>query len=136
MLKLLETSNIVNRAIFMVRHYDGTHIGPARFTAIKEAIESSLNRAPVNSYTGLHNKIVEVMAAKGNTNVKQGYAVAAAAANMSTPTLDRYAPTDMANGTTPQDNSVMPFKAHDIKIVHLNKHKIGNQEPKLGKHKL
>ena len=55
LLEMLLESQIQNRALFVVRNYDGTHIGAKRFDLIKQAAKSAIDRAPVNSITGLHD---------------------------------------------------------------------------------
>ena len=42
-------SEMFNRAIFVVRHYDGEHIGECRFTAILDAAKSMVTINPYNS---------------------------------------------------------------------------------------
>ena len=41
--------------MFVVRIYDGTHIGKKRYDAMREAVESALNQAKANSITGVHD---------------------------------------------------------------------------------
>ena len=57
LLNLLLDAGIQNRAIFVVRVYDSTHIGPKRFTLMKDAVKSALDRSPGNKYTGKHDTI-------------------------------------------------------------------------------
>ena len=52
LLQLLHDSNITNRAIFVVRLYDGEHIGSKRFDAMREAVSSALAQAGKNPITG------------------------------------------------------------------------------------
>ena len=54
LLDLLETSNIENKAVFVVRYYDGTHIGPKRIDAILDAARSAIVNKPFNSVTEQH----------------------------------------------------------------------------------
>ena len=49
LLRILEYSEIMKRAIFVARCYDGTHIGKDCFAAIDNAVKSALVRAPYNS---------------------------------------------------------------------------------------
>ena len=56
-LNIMEASDIQNRAIFVVRVYDGTHIGNARFDAMKTAIRSALDKAGANRITGAFDYI-------------------------------------------------------------------------------
>ena len=37
-----------NRAVYVTRHYDGTHIGPVRFDCIVRAAKSAINQKPYN----------------------------------------------------------------------------------------
>ena len=53
-LDLLCASEIQNRVIFVVRYYDGTHEGPARFDAIAQAAKSAVTHAPYNHITNQH----------------------------------------------------------------------------------
>ena len=55
LLNMLLESQIQNRVLFVVRTYDGTHIGLKRFELIKKAASSAIDRAPVNKVTGLHD---------------------------------------------------------------------------------
>ena len=52
LLKFLEDSNISNRAVFVVREYDGSHIGKARYDAMLEAVKAAILAAPYNTLTG------------------------------------------------------------------------------------
>ena len=83
LLKLLLQSNIQNRAIFVIQHYNSSHIGIEWFTAMKEAVISAINRAPINKYTGLHDKI-EANPTKSNK------LYASVLMETPTPTLDHY----------------------------------------------
>ena len=51
LLKILEDSQIQNRALFVVRKYDGTHIGDKRFEGIEQAARAVLLRSPYNDVT-------------------------------------------------------------------------------------
>ena len=53
-LRLLERSNIVNRAVFVARIYDGKHIGNKRYDAIEDAAKSAINRSTFNEVTREH----------------------------------------------------------------------------------
>ena len=52
LLNMMIDSGINNCALFVVRNYDGTHLGPVRFEMMKSAAKSALDRAPINSITG------------------------------------------------------------------------------------
>ena len=45
-------AKLVNRAIFVTRHYDGTHIGPQHFENIVKAAKLAVNQKPFNRVTG------------------------------------------------------------------------------------
>ena len=51
LLRMLDTVQIFNRAIFVIRHYGGHHIGPARFQAYVEAAQSAITHDPYNGFT-------------------------------------------------------------------------------------
>ena len=53
-LRLLEKSDIFNRAVFVSRTYDGTHIGVKRFSAIEDAVRAVLARFSFNEIIGSH----------------------------------------------------------------------------------
>ena len=53
-LDLLRRSNIENRAIFVVRKYQGEHIGEQRWIEIEKAVTSAVNRSAFNKFTGKH----------------------------------------------------------------------------------
>ena len=59
LLQLLIDSGIMNRAIFVVRNYDGTHLGSKRYEAMKSAVQSALASAEKNSVTGNFDLIWE-----------------------------------------------------------------------------
>ena len=50
--RILEQADIQNRAIFVARQYDGTHIGKERFSAIEKAVKAVLTKTPYNKVTG------------------------------------------------------------------------------------
>ena len=52
LLQLLTEANIVNRVLFVVRRYNGTHIGSKRYDAMRNAVKSALTRAGKNPITG------------------------------------------------------------------------------------
>ena len=54
LLHLLATCKIYNRALFVARIYDGTHIGPKRIDAFKDAAKSAIVTAPFNREHNLH----------------------------------------------------------------------------------
>lgn len=45
MLNVLQENNILNAAVFIIRFYGGKHIGPGRFSVIKELSKTALNNA-------------------------------------------------------------------------------------------
>ena len=49
LLTYMESAEIENRALYVVRNYDGEHIGPARFDCIIDAAKSAINQRPFNS---------------------------------------------------------------------------------------
>ena len=55
LLELLESSGIMNRAVFVIRVYEGDHIGAIRFSAMKDAVRSALDQAGQNSVTGKYD---------------------------------------------------------------------------------
>ena len=54
MLDILEGSDITNRAVFVARHYDGTHIGTKRIDAILDVTHKALLANSHNAVTGTH----------------------------------------------------------------------------------
>ena len=52
LLDILESSNINNKAVFVARFYDGTHIGKKRIDAIIEAARNAILTRPRNTITG------------------------------------------------------------------------------------
>ena len=52
LLSLLDVSDIRNCAVFVVRLYDGTHIGTKRYDAMRKAVHSAIEAAGVNEITG------------------------------------------------------------------------------------
>ena len=57
LLQLLESSEIMNRVVFVVRYYDGTHIGQRRYRAIRDAAASAVDKSARNEITGLYDTI-------------------------------------------------------------------------------
>ena len=51
LLEYMVNSDQENRAIFVVREYDGKHIGPQRFDCILDAAKSAVNSKPFNRIT-------------------------------------------------------------------------------------
>ena len=51
LLSYMLEAELENRAIFIVREYDGTHIGPKRFECIVNAAKSATNHKPYNRYS-------------------------------------------------------------------------------------
>ena len=43
---MLENKNIYGKALFMVRYYGNKHLGPARFTAMRDAVQTALDAEP------------------------------------------------------------------------------------------
>ena len=58
-MQLLESSDIRNRAVFVVRIYNGAHIGRKRYDAMKDAVRSALDKAGQNQVTGVFDYIWE-----------------------------------------------------------------------------
>ena len=52
LLQMLVDSDITNRAVFVVRLYDGKHIGPQRFEAMVKTVRSAIIRSPHNVVNG------------------------------------------------------------------------------------
>ena len=57
LLQLLETSEIMNRVLIVVRIYDGTHVGERRFRAIRDAAISAVDKSSKNEVTGQYDTI-------------------------------------------------------------------------------
>ena len=53
-LRLLREAQIVNRVVFVVRQYDGSHINEQRWLETERAIISAVARSAKNKYTGSH----------------------------------------------------------------------------------
>ena len=53
LLNMLVESEIHNRAVFIMRLYDGTHIGNKRYDAMREAVKSAIDAAPPNRITNV-----------------------------------------------------------------------------------
>ena len=51
---LLEDNDIMNRAIFVARHYGNRHLGPIRFQLIKDAARSAMERSSFNKVSQEH----------------------------------------------------------------------------------
>ena len=51
LLSLLCDAQIFNRAVFVVRYYGGEHLGPGRFQAFTEAVQSAITHDPYNHIT-------------------------------------------------------------------------------------
>ena len=51
-LKYMDEVGLDNRAVFITRHYDGTHIGPQHFECMIKAAKSAVNQKPFNEVTG------------------------------------------------------------------------------------
>ena len=54
LLDMLEKSDITNRAVYVVRYYDGTHIGEKRIDAILEAAHLAILALPFNKVVNIH----------------------------------------------------------------------------------
>ena len=48
LLKMLYDAQIFKRAVYVVRWYSGEHLGPARFKAYVEAVQSAITHDPYN----------------------------------------------------------------------------------------
>ena len=57
LLRLLEKSNVKNKAIFTVRDYDGSHISKDRFRAMADAVKSVFIKSPYNRIIHEHQFI-------------------------------------------------------------------------------
>ena len=57
LLQLLESSEIMNRVVFVVRYYDGAHIGKKRFVAIRDAAASAVDATAFNTITNSYDTI-------------------------------------------------------------------------------
>ena len=55
-LEILERSNIENKAVFVVRDYDGTHIGPKRVDVVREASRKVLLAKSFNPILQVHQR--------------------------------------------------------------------------------
>ena len=55
LLRKLEDSEIMNRVVFVTRNYNGDHIGDKRFSAMFDAVKSTLEAAPPNEVTGVQD---------------------------------------------------------------------------------
>ena len=60
LLKLLVSCEIQNHAVFVVRNYDGEHIGQRRYQAMFDVVASAVESNPVNVVTGTTDKIWSV----------------------------------------------------------------------------
>ena len=58
-LQMLNHSKITSKAVFVVRYYDGTHIGAQRFDAIMRAVKSVFTKVLFNQITGENQYIWE-----------------------------------------------------------------------------
>ena len=54
LLHVLASCKIYNRAVFVARKYDGSHIGVKRIDAMVKAATSAILTAPLNEATGVH----------------------------------------------------------------------------------
>ena len=54
LLRFLTECDMMNRAVFVVRIYDGRHIGAKRYNAILNAAKSAVNKGPFNRYLNRH----------------------------------------------------------------------------------
>ena len=52
LLQLLRKSGVTNKAVFVARYYDGTHIGKARYQGFISAIKSCFIKSPFNEISG------------------------------------------------------------------------------------
>ena len=58
LLRMLEEANCNNRAVYVARKYDGTHIGPKRYDAFKDAARSAVTHSPFNHVLGTHQALL------------------------------------------------------------------------------
>ena len=54
---MLIVSEVQNHALFVVRVYDGTHIGAQRYSALFKAAASAVNKNPLNKITEKVDKL-------------------------------------------------------------------------------
>ena len=52
LLRFLVKEGITSRVVFVVRDYDGTHIGERRFKAMEDAVKLAILQAPMNDVNG------------------------------------------------------------------------------------
>ena len=69
LLRLLTDSEIYNRAIFVVRRYDGTHIGAKRWQAMADAVTSAVNSAKPNEITNVNDHIWHIPRENGPESI-------------------------------------------------------------------
>ena len=55
--KVLEESEIFNRAIFIVRHYGNVHLGLVRFHMYSQAVKSAISKSEFNSILQVRQEI-------------------------------------------------------------------------------
>ena len=58
--QMLATSDIVHRAIFVVRYYGNHHLGPSRFESIQAAARSAIMRTTMNTILGKNQFLKQV----------------------------------------------------------------------------
>ena len=57
--QLLLHSEIYHRALYVVRYYSNTHLGPSRFQSIATAAKSAISRSSMNCIIGQHQFVKE-----------------------------------------------------------------------------
>ena len=57
-LNQMELSDVTNRAVFVARYYDGTHIGPKRYDAFMNAARNALLAQPLNEIHSGHEYLL------------------------------------------------------------------------------
>ena len=72
LLRLLTDSDIKNRAIFVARTYDGTHLGSRRYDAMREAVASALAKAGKNIYTDRYDVLWDLTADNRKPDLPKG----------------------------------------------------------------
>ena len=70
--KILRESEMQNRALFVTRHYDGVHIGPLQFDAIRRAAVSALTIGAYNNVIGEHQFPWSTKGWRGSTSIWGG----------------------------------------------------------------
>ena len=73
----LKHHRVLNAAVFVVRYYDGTHIGPERFNIVRRLTQNVLAKVPYALDYGQKNKDQELVKAiqKSGKSVANSYAI-------------------------------------------------------------